>query len=187
MATTILTTCAPPRRRSRVDLYLDQQSIDTTTPAGKLMFQVTGAFAEFERSMIRQRVHAGLKRAVIAEFEKLVTAQAGEPNTGFIPMPSTFMTGHEIAPIFMRNNVPAVSFNPQFVRNGGLMSYGNDINDNYRRSSVFVDRILKGEKPSDLPVQMPVKFELFVNLKAAKALGLSIPEQLLATADEVIE
>jgi putative tryptophan/tyrosine transport system substrate-binding protein len=66
-------------------------------------------------------------------------------------------------------------------------SYGNDISDNYRRSAVFVDRILKGEKPSDLPVQMPVKFELLVNLKAAKALGLSIPEQLLATADEVIE
>jgi putative ABC transport system substrate-binding protein len=77
------------------------------------------------------------------------------------------------------------------------MSYGNDISDNYRRSAVFVDRILKGEKPSDLPVQMPVKFELLVNLKAAKALGLNLstakalgltlPQTLLARADEVVE
>jgi putative tryptophan/tyrosine transport system substrate-binding protein len=150
-------------------------------------------FADFYLNHFRSTAHnlaveiIPSQVADIAAFEKLVSAQARESNTGFIPMPSSFMTGHEIAPIFMRNNVPAVSFHPQFVRDGGLMSYGNDINDNYRRSAVFVDRILKGEKPSDLPVQMPVKFELLVNLKAAKALGLSIPEQLLATADEVIE
>jgi putative tryptophan/tyrosine transport system substrate-binding protein len=126
--------------------------------------------------------------ADIAAFEKLVTDESREPNTGFIPMPSGFFSNsREIAASFARSNLPAVSFNREFARSGGLISYGNDINDNYRRSAAFVDRILKGEKPSDLPVQMPVKFELLVNLKAAKALGLSIPPQLLATADEVIE
>jgi len=125
--------------------------------------------------------------ADIAALDQLITAEARQPNTGFIPMPSAFMVGREIASSFTRGNVPVVSFNAQFVRDGGLVSYGNDVRDNYRRSAVFVDRILKGEKPADLPVQVPVRFELVVNLKTAKALGLSIPQDLLATADEVIE
>jgi putative tryptophan/tyrosine transport system substrate-binding protein len=123
----------------------------------------------------------------IAALEKVVTAEARQPNTGFIPIPSAFMVGHEIAAPFIRSRVPAVSFNPQFARDGGLLSYGNNINDNWRRSALFVDRILKGEKPADLPIEVPVKFELVVNLKTAKELGLSIPQDLLATADEVIE
>lgn len=125
--------------------------------------------------------------ADIAALDQLITAEARQPNTAFIPMPSAFMVGREIVAPFTRSNVPAISFNLQFVRDGGLMSYGNDITDNYRRSAVFVDRILKGERPADLPVQVPVKFELVVNVKTAKALGLSIPQDLLATADEVIE
>jgi putative ABC transport system substrate-binding protein len=74
-----------------------------------------------------------------------------------------------------------------FVREGGLLSYGADDVDTYRRAATFVDRILRGEKPSDLPVQLPNKFEFVINLKTAKALGLTIPETLLATADEVIQ
>jgi putative tryptophan/tyrosine transport system substrate-binding protein len=125
--------------------------------------------------------------ADIAAFESLVEAQAREPNTGLIPMPSGFMAGHEIATVVTRNNLPAVSFNREFAQAGGLMAYGNDISDNYRRSATFVDRILKGEKPSDIPVQFPVKFDLVINLKTAKALGLQIPDKLLAIANEVIE
>ena len=125
--------------------------------------------------------------ADIAAFESFVAAQAREPNTGLIPMPSAFMTGHEIVAGITRNNLPAISFNRAFAEAGGLMSYGNDVSDNYRRSATFVDRILKGGKPSDLPVEVPVKFELIVNLKTAKALGLKVPQALLATADEVIE
>ncbi len=123
----------------------------------------------------------------ITAFESFVAAQAREPNTGLVPMPSAFMTGREIAAAVTRNNLPAVSFNREFPKAGGLMSYGNDVSDNYRRAATYVDRILKGEKPSDLPVEVPVKFELIVNLKAAQTLGLDVPPTLLATADEVIE
>jgi putative ABC transport system substrate-binding protein len=83
--------------------------------------------------------------------------------------------------------LPTIFFNHAFPAAGGLLSYGNDITDNYRRATAVVDRILRGEKPSELPVQFPVKFELVINLKTAKALGLSIPPTLLATADELIE
>jgi len=80
-----------------------------------------------------------------------------------------------------------VSFSRDYAANGGLLSYGNDIADNYSRAASYVDRILKGEKPSDLPVQFPIKFELVVNLRAARALGLDVPLQFQQRADEVIE
>jgi putative ABC transport system substrate-binding protein len=86
-----------------------------------------------------------------------------------------------------RNNVPAVFPQSFFVRGGGLLSYGPDLVDNFRRAASYVDRILHGAKPADLPVQLPTKFEMAVNLKTAKALGLTIPAILQATADEVIE
>ena len=82
--------------------------------------------------------------------------------------------------------MPAVFRNSEFVRDGALLSYGPDVRDDFRRAAPYVDRILRGDKPTELPVQLPVKFEMAVNLKTAKALGLTIPETLLATADEVI-
>ena len=86
-----------------------------------------------------------------------------------------------------RNNVPAVYNTSGFVRDGGLLSYAADLVDNFRRAATYVDRILRGEKPGDLPVQLPTKFEMVVNRKTAKALGLAIPPSIMLRADEVIE
>ena len=86
-----------------------------------------------------------------------------------------------------RNNVPAVYYSSAFVRDGGLLSYGPDLVDTFRRAASYVDRILRGEKPGDLPVQFPTKFEMVLNLKTAKALGLTVPQSILLRADEVIE
>jgi putative ABC transport system substrate-binding protein len=86
-----------------------------------------------------------------------------------------------------RNNVPAVYQQSVFVREGGLLSYGVDGSDNLRRAASYIDRILRGEKPGDLPVQLPTKFEMLVNRKTATALGLAIPPSILLRADEVIE
>jgi putative ABC transport system substrate-binding protein len=86
-----------------------------------------------------------------------------------------------------RNNVPAVFWLSAFAREGGLLSYGNDLVDAHRRAATYVDRILRGEKPGDLPVQFPTKFEMVVNLKTAKALGLAVPPSIMLRADEMIE
>ena len=86
-----------------------------------------------------------------------------------------------------RNNVPAVYYQSYFARDGGLLSYGVDQADAFRRAASYVDRILRGAKPGDLPVQFPTKFEMAVNLKTAKALGLTVPQSILLRADEVIE
>ena len=104
-------------------------------------------------------------------------------------MPDEFMVAHR-APIISaaaRNNVPAVYAVSYFARDGGLLSYAPDPVDIFRRAATYVDRILRGEKPGDLPVQFPTKFEMVVNLKTAKALGLAIPASILLRADEQIE
>jgi putative ABC transport system substrate-binding protein len=104
-------------------------------------------------------------------------------------MPQGFTLGHH-APIISaaaRNNVPAVHWLPDFARDGGLLSYGADREDPWRRAASYVDRILRGAKPGDLPVQFPTKFEMVVNLKTAKALGVTVPQSILLRADEVIE
>jgi ABC-type uncharacterized transport system substrate-binding protein len=125
----------------------------------------------------------------MAAFDTLAADQARDASTGFVPIPSIFMVGHaaEIASVTSRSRLPAIAAMRPFVEAGGLASYGNDSMDNYRRVPIFVDSILKGKMPSDLPVQLPTKFELVINLKAAKSLGLSISQVLLATADQVIE
>ena len=125
----------------------------------------------------------------LAELETVMATQAREPNTGLVAMPDGFQSANyrEIAALSARYKLPAVYATLAVARAGGLLAYSNDVSDNYRRAASYVDRILKGEKPSDLPVQFPVKFELVVNLKAAKALGLDVPPLLEQRADEVIE
>jgi putative ABC transport system substrate-binding protein len=124
------------------------------------------------------------------EIERLITSLRREPGSGLVVMPDgSFNNLHRAQIILLaaRNNVPAVFFSAEFARDGGLLSYGPDSRDIFRRAASFVDRILRGEKAADLPVQLPTKFEMAINLKTAKALGLTIPETLLATADEVIQ
>src|SRR5262249_17480861 len=124
-----------------------------------------------------------------AELEAVIAAQAREPNGGLIAMPDSFQTVHraEIISLAAPHRLPAVyAFRP-FAKDGGLLSYGNDRLYNYRLVANYLDRVLRGAKPSELPVQNPTKFELVINLKTAKALGLNLPPTLLAIADEVIE
>jgi putative ABC transport system substrate-binding protein len=123
------------------------------------------------------------------EIETAITALGREPGGGLVIMPDTSMTVHRAAIIAAaaRNQVPAVYNLTDFARDGGLISYGADQADILRRAASYVDRILRGAKPGDPPVQQPTKLELVINLKTAKALGLTIPETLLATADEVIQ
>ena len=125
----------------------------------------------------------------MSEFESVVVAQARAPDAGFIVMPDAFadVQRAEMTSLAARYGVPVVYPRRNFTEVGGLLSYGIDMTDNFRRAATYADRILKGEKPSEFPVQGPVKFELVINRKAAKALGLTIPSSLLATADEVIE
>ena len=124
-----------------------------------------------------------------AEIERALTAFARAPNGGVIVTPSGSASVHRdlILKVAARHKMPAVWFERNFATAGGLVSYGPDFIDQFRRAAGYVDRILKGEKPADLPVQAPTKFELVINLKTAKALGLIVPATLLAQADEVIE
>jgi ABC-type uncharacterized transport system substrate-binding protein len=123
------------------------------------------------------------------EIERAVTAFAREPNGGLIVTLSGLAISHRelIVTLAARHRLPAVYTYRPFVTGGGLISYGPHIIDQYRRAAGYVDRILKGEKPADLPVQAPTRYELVINLKTAKALGLDVPPMLLARADEVIE
>jgi putative ABC transport system substrate-binding protein len=123
------------------------------------------------------------------EIETAIITLGREPGGGLVVMPDAFVTVHR-APIISaaaRNNVPAVFWQSAYARDGGLLSYGPDLVDPFRRAATYVDRILRGEKPGDLPVQFPTKFEMIVNLRTAKALGLTVPPSIRLRADEVIE
>jgi putative ABC transport system substrate-binding protein len=125
----------------------------------------------------------------VGDMERALTAFAQAPNGGLIVTPDPAAIAHR-KPIIMlaaRHRLPAVYPFRYFAAEGGLMSYGPNAIDPFRRAAGYVDRILKGEKPADLPVQAPTKYELVINLKTAKALGLDVPPTLLARADEVIE
>jgi putative ABC transport system substrate-binding protein len=123
----------------------------------------------------------------IREVESLVSGSA--ENSGLVVIPDAFTVAHraEIAALADRHRVPAVFWSRSFAELGGLIAYGPVLIDEYRRAAAYADRILKGEKPSELPVQTPVKFELVINMKTAKAFGLTVPEKLRGLADDVIE
>ena len=122
------------------------------------------------------------------EIETAIMDLGSEPGGGLVVLRDAFMTAHRASIISAaaRNNVPAVYMLSDF-RDGGLLSYGIDLVDTFRRAATYVDRILRGEKPGDLPVQLPTKFETVLNLKTAKALGLTVPQSILLSADEVIQ
>jgi putative ABC transport system substrate-binding protein len=123
------------------------------------------------------------------EIERAFAAFAGSPNVGLIMTASALATSHRdlIITLAARHKLPAVYWQRRFASNGGLASYGPDLQELFRLAAGYVDRILKGEKPADLPVQTPTKYELVINMKTAKALGITVPPSLLARADEVIE
>ncbi|HET8544788.1 MAG TPA: ABC transporter substrate-binding protein [Pseudolabrys sp.] len=123
------------------------------------------------------------------ELESTIAAQARAPNGGLVVLTDSFLVAHEveITSLAARYRLPAVYPFRFFAEHGGLMSYGNDLFDNFRRAATYADRILKGATPKELPVQAPVKFELVINLKTAKALGLKVPVGLQQRADAVIE
>jgi putative ABC transport system substrate-binding protein len=124
-----------------------------------------------------------------SEVERAVAAFARSANGGLIIVPGGSATAHRglIVALASQHKLPAIYPGRHFITSGGLISYEPDYVDQYQRAAGYVDRILRGEKPADLPIQTPTKYELVVNLKAAKALGLDVPPSLIARADEVIE
>jgi len=157
---------------------------DTKLGSGASQFAVIQALApslRVETTLVNARDPAEMERAVVAF--------AGVPNGGMIVTSSGWMLVHRnlIVELVAQHRLPAIYFERRFVADGGLISYDPDQIDQFRRAAGYVDRILKGEKPADLPVQAPTKYDLVLNLKTAKALGLTVPDNLLARADEVIE
>jgi putative ABC transport system substrate-binding protein len=156
---------------------------------------VTATYAEIYLNPLKAAAASLAVEAIAApvhdtsELEAVIAALAREPNSGLIAMPDSFTIAHrlEITSLAARYRLPAVYQYRYYAELGGLLSYGNDPLDNCRRAASYADRILKGAKPSELPVQAPVKFELVINLKTARALGLDVPLLLQQRADEVIE
>jgi putative ABC transport system substrate-binding protein len=155
----------------------------------------TATYAEYFLTPFKSAASFFGVEAIIApvrdrsELEPVFATQARVPNSGLAVMTDSFTSVHraEIASLAAQYRLPAIYPYRFFVKIGGLLSYGNDLVDNFRRAAAYADRILKGSKPSELPVQAPVKFEMAINLKTAKMLGLAVPPSLIARADEVIE
>jgi putative tryptophan/tyrosine transport system substrate-binding protein len=155
-----------------------------TAPYAQRMFEpFKAAASEIGVEIIASPVHDP------AELEPIIAAFAREPDGGLIVLPSAFMITYRdlVVTLAARHHLPAVYSFRHYAQAGGLISYGNNPADQYRQAATYIDRILRGARPADLPVQTSVKFELIVNLKTAKAMGLTIPESLLLRADEVIE
>jgi len=173
----LLSEIAPGLKRAAIMFNPDTAPVSTYMPT----FETAARSLKVE--LIIAPVHSDV------ETETAITALGREPGGGLVVMPDAWTLVHRssIISATARNSIPAVYFQSDFARDGGLLSYGPDFVDNFRRAATYVDRILRGEKPGDLPVQFPTKFEMAVNLKTAKALGLTVPNSLLASADEVIE
>jgi putative ABC transport system substrate-binding protein len=175
----LLTEIAPGLKRVAMLFNPD------TAPGGGAYY-----FRDFEAAARSTNVEPIAARARSdAEIEAVVTSLGGEPG-GLVVMPDYFMLSHRgtIISLTARNNVPAIyPWRSVVANDGALLSYGPDRRDIVRRGAPYVDRILRGEKPADLPVQIPTKFEMAVNINTAKTLGLTVPPTLLAIADEVIE
>jgi putative ABC transport system substrate-binding protein len=170
----LLSEIAPGLKRAAIMFNPDLPSARVYMPS------VETAARSLKVELIPAPVHSD------AEIETAITALGREPGGGLVVVPGGFSRARIISAA-ARNNVPAVYPASAFAREGGLLSYGVDFVDISRRAAYYVDRILRGEKPGDLPVQFPTKFEMVVNLKTAKALGLNVPQSILLRADEVIE
>jgi putative tryptophan/tyrosine transport system substrate-binding protein len=155
----------------------------TTVPVKFYMSSIEAAASSFAIQASTAPVHAK------DEIEGVIASLAGNPGAGLIAMPDLFNTINRdlIIAVAARYRVPAIYFFRSFADSGGLISYGPDFAEQYPQAAEYIDRILKGEKPGDLPIQMPIKVPLVINLKTAKALGLEVPGQLQQLADEVIE
>jgi putative tryptophan/tyrosine transport system substrate-binding protein len=160
-----------------------------------LLNPATATYAESYLNAFKAAAASVAVEAIVApvhdrsEFDTVIAAQAREPNSGLIVIADAFTVAYrvEITSLAARYRLPAIYPFRLFVEVGGLLSYGADLTDNFRTAATYVDRILNGAKPSELPVQAPVKFELAINLKTAKALGLDVPLLLQQRADAVIE
>jgi putative ABC transport system substrate-binding protein len=173
----LLSEIAPGLKRAAMMFNPD------TTPASTYMPSLETAARSLKVVPIIAPIHSD------GEIETAITALGREPGGGLVVIPDFFTTAHRASIIMAaaRNRVPTVYWGSVFARDDGLLYYGVDQVDIYRRAASYVDRILRGAKPAELPVQFPTKFEMVVNLKTAKALGLTVPQSILLRADEVIE
>jgi putative ABC transport system substrate-binding protein len=173
----LLSEIAPGLKRAAIMFNPD------TAVASAFMLSLETAARSLKLVPIIAPVHSD------ADIETAIIALRREPRGGLVVITDIFTLTHRepIISAAARNNVPAVYTNPAYARDGGLLSYGVDQVDFYRRAATYVDRILRGAKPAELPVQLPTKFEMVVNLKTAKALGLTVPQSILLRADEVIK
>jgi putative ABC transport system substrate-binding protein len=175
-------------------LNLLKEAAPNITRAAFLSNPATAPYADYlasfetsARSLAVEAIAAAVHSP--SEFEAVFSALARESNGGLVAMADIFLTNHrvEITKLAARYRIPAIYPFHQFTEVGGLLSYGNDPPENFRRAATYTDRILRGEKPGDLPVQAPTKYGLVINLKTAKALGLQVPWHLQQRADRVLE
>jgi putative tryptophan/tyrosine transport system substrate-binding protein len=173
----LLSEIAPGLKRAAIIFNPD------LSPASAFMPSLKTAAQSLKVELIIAPVHSDV------EIEAAIITLGREPGGGLVVMPDAFMTAHRASIISAaaRNSVPAVYYRSDYARDGGLLSYGVDQVDGWRGAATYVDRILRGAKPGDLPVQLPTKFEMVVNLKTAKALGLTVPLSIMLRATEVID